>query len=317
MNYTPVTGGVQSAQHPRPSNYGGDGNLRLHTTGNLDWVSVTYRDGFPLIEVVPPAVGHTAFIRKSHGRYGYKHLYQNEYGVSVMTGGDPRQGIHMVLTGDTLQTLRKAGVTDRQLCQHIEANKGNVARLDLALDLHNCRLTVDDLAGAHEGGELDTHAKKATQVRSLGAPDATFYLGSRSSDRFLRAYNKAAQMGVVDMGSWLRLELETKKLRARALTGAVAAHENTRTVVNAAIGDFMSYPKNEELTKALADNDAGLLPVERKVTDTYRWLIDQVAPAMARYQFENPGEDVLAAFTEAYKLALTGFESRAKGGHHG
>jgi len=45
------------------------------------------------------------------------------------------------------------------------------------------------------------------------------------------------------------------------------------------------------------------MPAEgRKLHNTYRWLLEQVAPAMARFQLDNPSENVVDALLQAYRL---------------
>jgi len=91
---------------------------------------------------------------------------------------------------------------------------------------------------------------------------------------------------------------------AGGILGAIAQHDNTRCVINAAIGGFVSMPDNPELTDALSDNNADIPPEPRQIHSTFRWLMEQVAPAMARYQQEHPEGDVLAALEAVYRAEL-------------
>ena len=99
---------------------------------------------------------------------------------------------------------------------------GNVSRLDLAVTLRDDDIDRDwtqiaftqcSFDGRVDSGLLKTH-------RIQGTPDgATLYIGSRSSDRYIRIYDKTAESkGVYPERSW-RWEIEYKKPRA----GMVAA----------------------------------------------------------------------------------------------
>jgi hypothetical protein len=99
---------------------------------------------------------------------------------------------------------------------------GNVSRLDLAVTLRDDDIDRDwteialrqcSFDGRVDSGLLKTH-------RIEGTPDGrTLYIGSRSSDRYIRIYDKTAESkGVYPERSW-RWEIEYKKPRA----GMVAA----------------------------------------------------------------------------------------------
>ena len=53
---------------------------------------------------------------------------------------------------------------------------------------------------------------------------------------------------------------------------------------------------SEEYDEALRDQRGALPSESRKVTDRYKWLMEQVAPALAREQAEHPDHDVIGAF---------------------
>lgn len=293
-------------QHEPPaSNDGGNRTLRQcsdiprspRSTGHLDWFSVTYPRTVSPNEVLPSQISST-FKQEGHGFYGYEELWRNEHGVQVMAGGTEAMGIHMTVPARTLEEFRLAGLTDRMLMRHAIRYEGRATRVDLALNLWDGQTSVGDFAEAYRSGQLKTPGRAANHVKAINEPDETFYIGKRSSQRFLRVYNKAAEMGMVNGEAWLRLELECKKLQARAMAGTVAQYEDTRQVVNAALSSFVDWPANDEITQALASQDIELPVIGRKMTDTQRWLFEQVAPALARYETENPSLNTLKLFDE-------------------
>lgn len=279
----------------------------MQTTSHLDWLSITYEASTALHATLPRLAAQSKWKEQSGAAHGYRYRYTNDLGVTVLSGGSLQQGTHVVLGGQALQNVRDCGVSDRELCQHVLERGGKVARVDVALNLHGAKLTVDDLACALREKRLKTPARGGKHIKGIDKPDNGLYIGNRQSERCFRAYDKNAEQGIVDGEAWLRLELECKKARARAVTAAIAEHDSTRAVINKAIGGYVDYPDDPEYSAALSDNDAEIHKVPRKLTDTYRWLLEQVAPAMARYQSDHPDEDVEQAFLTVYKLHLEKF----------
>lgn len=272
----------------------------MSTNGHLDWISVTFPRDFSLAALSPEA---GEFTRVGPGRYGYASLLVSPSGAQALADGTEVQGVHVILPGQTLEDMRSRGYSERALCEAIERHGGLTSRLDLALDMVSEPLSVSDFADAYEAGEFHTPAKSATRTQEVGGQGDTFYLGSRSSDRMLRIYNKAAQMGLTDGTAWLRLELECKKLRARALLGAVSRQSYTRAVVNAAIRDFLEWP-NDKYIAAVTAPDVDMPELTRKLPAFLNWLSTQVVPAAAKFQVMNPDQDVLAMFETMLVLEL-------------
>lgn len=273
-----------------------------HSSGHVDWLAVTFPASLPIHFTIPHALEPTKWARNGKPANGYHTRLTNESGFVLLTDGEERQGIHLLATGETLATARSRGVTDRELCQHVLDREGRLARLDLAIDIWDGSLTPAIFAEAYAEGRLRTPAKSGKRIFGIHDTSDGFYLGSRTSERYFRAYNKAAEQGTPDM-KWLRLELELKNDRANGVAHVLASEDNTRCVVNRAIGDFIQMD-DDELNGVLADQ-SGPLPQEgRKFHNTLRWLLEQVMPAAAKFQVEHPDEDVLEAMLAVYNSEL-------------
>ena len=108
------------------------------------------------------------------------------------------------------------------------------------------------------------------------------YIGSRTSNIFLRIYDKGKEMGTDDI--WVRVELELKAGRARAFANLIAndgsdtAIERMRGVLKTVVdlpGKVWAGVVGTETVK-LTDST-------KKRTDTRAWLLELVAPAMGKY----------------------------------
>lgn len=218
-----------------------------------------------------------------------------------MIGGEARQGVHLILSGHSLEQMR-FDVPDADIVRHVLDGGGKITRLDVAVNIFDGELSPRQVAAAFETGKVQTPAHSGLLLRGIREQNEGFTLGSRTSERYLRCYDKAAEQKLSDC-RWLRIELELKKRRANTLASVLARTPNTRSVINRAIEDFFKMPDNRELEEVLRDT-AGPFPQEnRKMTKTYEWLMNQVAPAMARYALEHPDEDIESAFLTAYSLA--------------
>ena len=109
------------------------------------------------------------------------------------------------------------------------------SRLDIAMDIFGSEgLTVPAIANAVEHGDIIAVTKKATYTHGVGGrtSGATLYLGSRTSERMLRIYDKAAEQGIDGM-KWLRLEFEIKEEQARAVQNALVVNNEIAGIFRA------------------------------------------------------------------------------------
>lgn len=272
----------------------------MYSSGHVDWLAVTYPATVSPNGTLPLLLSQSPWLKQSRGAHGYRSRLVNEIGASVMLDGDERQGTHLVLSGTALSYARAMGMTDRELCQHVVDNGGKASRLDVAINLYEANLIPSQIADAYVKKAIRTPAHSGVMITDINRPGSTFTLGNRLSQRYFRAYDKAAEQHVDHM-AWLRLELECKKLWAQSLTAILASEPDTRGVINNAVRGYCDM-ENDEYQAALKQQ-AGELPTEgRKVHKTFAWLMDVVAPAVARYQTEHPDEDVVGALLTAIEV---------------
>jgi hypothetical protein len=275
--------------------------LKVNTSAHLDWLAFTYHAALSMGQLFPFPLARHPFVLMGPGQHGYVHQWKNDIGALLLTDGVPKQGIHVVMTGETLEALRNEGVSDSALCLHVIGREGKASRLDVALNLLEGKLTFTDLEAEYLAHRAKTQARAASIVKNLHTPEGTLYIGKRASERFLRAYNKGAQVGLET--SWLRLELETKKRAARGLVIVLATNDDTRAVINSAIRRYVDFPDLPEYAQAVTGPDVTIPAIPRKMTATYRWLLGVCAPALANYHLAHPDESVYEEFLTAYQIA--------------
>lgn len=180
-------------------------------------------------------------------------------------------GVHVQLPGQALQAL---GVEKAlRICRELG---GKVSRIDVAVDCKG-QSDASDVYGSHLSGGMVTRAQRVNMV--VGTEGNTVYVGSRTSERFLRVYDKAAQMKIE--GNWTRIEMECKGDRAKWIAGYVTT-EGLRGV-GALIADFVDCPGVDWYHDALHREHVEIgTPQGKKMTDTRAWLMGTVAKTLAK-----------------------------------
>jgi hypothetical protein len=225
--------------------------------------------------------------------------YQNAEGADGIwhhwTPGGETQGALWTLTGQQLTKLREREYAVEDLLMHIHTPEigGRVARIDIAMDV----ISADPIAVLDCKRAL-LHNRNATPARSMNyitgealrsgrSTGDTLYLGARSSERFMRIYDKRAEMRSKNRDtSWLegrnyiRVELEVKGRRAHELGRKLSWQTNSlESIIRAELAAFFSPPVGW-YAQAIAGDMAAPVKVPRKVTNREHWLRTVCFPAM-------------------------------------
>lgn len=191
---------------------------------HIDWLTLTVKGGFNLKQTIGDE-GYARQIAQSclcdfgvivpsqnlfalRPVFGYAYGYSSsETGLQVHVGGDiEQQGVMLIATGQALANGRNG----QQLLGDGLALGWKPTRIDVAFNFQNSGSSVqafrDDYVFVHEGAP-----KRKTQLISSRSGD-TFTIGSRTSEKYVRVYDKAAEQGID--GDWKRVEIELKGLAA-------------------------------------------------------------------------------------------------------
>lgn len=250
---------------------------------SLDWLRYSVSYDVPVPECVPdgelyqpsgdvltPARMYNQVVGLMHGRIDWN-------------TERPEQKRLVTFTGSNLAGLLAGGENIPRLLGYALALKGaNVTRLDFAVDVRNRGADALDLKAAFEAGRGLTDALTGQIVegrnRKGEQKGVTYYIGSRESERFMRVYDKAAQMGLDD--DWTRIELELKGGQARAAAFAMA----TEGIVATGKHLLRAFYQDTGVPwyDAAIEGDEGVYvePVGRPVSKREKWLLEQVVPAL-------------------------------------
>jgi hypothetical protein len=192
-------------------------------------------------------------------------------------------GIHIIFGGAALRAIfGRGGVQPAEILSDALELGGRVTRLDLAKDAKSEAVNMEKIWNTLEAGEFSGTARKHAQMRGLNAGH-TIYIGSRTSERFIRLYDKAAELGVMGM-DWKRLELELKGQCARAAATAIVNGQGLSRPFDAHVNDMVKLVNEPDWEKFFPNYDPGFsMPKTEKMTDREAWILSQVLPAVREH----------------------------------
>lgn len=250
------------------------------TEKHIDWLSITLDSSKNWRQFLPLTSLHFT----GRGRHGYAETFvDSDTGARIETGSlDTSMGHHFTLTGAVLDCLRdNVGMVDNALCNRIQAWEAKCSRIDLAIDIYGAQFTPTDLNQALHAGDAWLPARTWRFIDGHRAKinGATIDTGSPSSDRRFRFYDKRAEQGIKDGEAWVRLELQLRRLYARASVGAIVEH-GVSSATSGAIGSYLTWSHPDYLS-AIASEGCDWKPIQHKPSARQKWLLGQVAKALA------------------------------------
>jgi len=227
--------------------------------------------------------------------HGYQLAIENRLGCRVMWHTRRSEmGIHIMYSGKCLNRYRQEGITSNDIVRH-HAFFGDICkRIDIALDGKDSGLDIKRLYRMLTKNTIAITKSKQYNLIT-GSSGDTLYIGSRTSEQFMRIYDKAAEQH--QDGDWKRIELELKGSRAievarqYAINGEVAMVDQGKALIKG----FANFP--DEVWQELTGDLVAMIGKSKDETpDTYKWLLTQVAPTMARYMNSTGDPTVIEKF---------------------
>lgn len=274
-----------------------------HAEFVTDWMNFTARDLGKRVYAQVCYPDGTGVWQQTNPVHGYNVAYTNEFGVRVMwhTERDD-MGIHAMYSGRVINKYLAASVTPRAILAH-HAKFGDVCkRIDLAIDIRESDLSIVRLFNQLKDGTAQTRAKTFNLI--TGSTGDTLYVGSRTSDLFLRVYDKGAQLETGE--NWKRVELEVKGTRAIIVAREFASRDDNGVYkMTKSLIAGMAQFDDDTWRDLVGDLTLRLGKSQDNLPDTAGWILGQVAPAMARYMNETGDFTILDKFLLTVH-ALTG-----------
>jgi hypothetical protein len=277
----------------------------FYQTFTVDYIAITFDEYHGL--KFARQIGYKGWATDVEGikPRGYSHCRELETGALIAWHTDRKDmGVHVQLSGETLRYYSTIGVDWKQLLTWAKKHKGRTSRVDLALDLHNSGLQFDQFSKKN----LKPYKGKGRTPRFLpvGTQEDgwTVYVGSRTSEKFLRVYDWSAKHDK-EAGDYLRIELECKGEIAHAIGWEFPEKDTTECVEMAQtlirnVADFTM----ENWQISLASRNVELSIPQGKDRDTFTWLVKICAPSLAKTIAKNPTKDVIGEFWNALRVEL-------------
>jgi hypothetical protein len=155
-------------------------------------------------------------------------------------------------------------------------------------------------------GKCKTSAQLSPRYDDPRDKGYTQYIGKKTSQIYLKLYDKAEEMGII--GDHTRIELTVRQGRANRAAREVVQGTDYRRLVVA----FADFPQWRQWNKAMAANPVKL-PKEQTIGNTEKWLLDSCAPALARVIFFNSEAGFFEKFTDEVTRRLADLQTASKG----
>jgi phage replication initiation protein len=222
----------------------------------VDWCAFTV-PGQNALEEVFSVIGIPlqSFFQMPKGRLGYRNQHRCGH-IVVYSGGMPRMGIHVEMTGQGCRQFDASFGRWRDLISKVLAVDGHFTRIDVAIDDKHGILPFAEACKKYRRHEVRTKFK-----RGAGYVDVTFsadpendghtlYFGKAKSDIKIRIYDKAAEQGVE--GAWIRTELECRRGHANKLAKRLCDTSNQCAMVAGILKNYVTFvePLTNDTNKA-------------------------------------------------------------------
>lgn len=184
----------------------------------------------------------------------------------------PEMGVHVTWSGTACE---QCPVNLLHLIKFLFLAGFSFTRLDLAIDAKNHGLKPSDATKEIENGNYKTRAKSFPLWHDAKSPGYTQYVGKKSSEIYLRIYDKAAEMGI--LADHTRVELILKHERAQQAAASYISCGDFRPLVQG----FVSFPEWKVWAEIMGANVVKI-PSDKQETNTQLWLLNVVVPSLAR-----------------------------------
>lgn len=219
------------------------------------------------------------------GSPGYNRSILTPYGWVNWHETEKRQKIHLICSGQALENMTTIGYNHLYLLERIQDLGGVLKRIDPCADTFQ-QSTPFDVYSAWLSDGIQTQVEKYEWHESgtKSHPGMTFCLGDRTSNRYLRVYDRIQHLKAKGMGTgghdfWTRIELEAKNdlapkigLAMRQFGIVPIVKKCLQETLRTQIGWVNSLLFNSEL--------AYIEPVGRKETDPVEWHLNTTLPGL-------------------------------------
>lgn len=264
---------------------------------HIDWITATIPYGeFDILDL--PNIKAFATAKATYPPPRYETAFYTEGGALIASPSlkNARQKVLFQMTGDSCEMFRELGVPDTKLLYWLmREKKARFPRFDVAFDTDSLFAVPDHLLWAWQDKRVKTRISAPPRTVSEDEHGVTHYFGAASSDRQLRTYDKAAELGLLSE-ALTRVELQNRGDMAQHLVGEIVRNNELDWTSAAAVKGLIDFPECEWFQKLMQSGGVKLTPLGRKETDWKKYIRDIIEPSYLRHWRDDENGDRL--FTE-------------------
>lgn len=206
-------------------------------------------------------------------------------------------GVRCGIRADT-HLIQLSGDDAHEHWKEVAQLSTNISRLDVEVTLQfesaDSEFIQRQSARAQTSKRRRCRTSNVTLITSTLTGDS-LYLGQRSSDLYLRCYDKGRESKTLPAGLLIRQEAELKRDRAKSFALELIASPESDRVAGAFISSLF---RRRGIQTAMNYEEYGESARAKSSTDQYRklcWLKQAVAPSVRSLLESGKGEEVLRA----------------------
>lgn len=265
-------------------------------SSGIDWCTLTAKwesKGEQLREKAHRIIDYA--MRSGNEKKDWRGMGYKGYRAGGAAFGVRHDGCILVLSSATASALAIFSIPDAD----------NVSRIDLQVTCHD---SAQQAERAHLGyySVLSAPRRKgrppSASLRLNSTGGQTLYVGSRSSDRVGRLYDKGVENKTAPPGAYWRFEVEYKRDEAARLAQAAIERQLDDAIIAALVMDYFAQrgipaPACHEDISILLDGHRATLEFDglSDADRTIRWLNDCVRQSVARLIQSGRLADVVRA----------------------
>lgn len=267
----------------------------MDISATIDWISAT--DHEPKNHY--PGMGIN--VETAPGMFSYSDgaIFPDTGLWTMWAPTKPAMGLHLMYSGQTIRNITARGMRCDDLLKMLVGFNCKITRVDLAIDLHGLTINLNRIKQAIIRHEY-TGRERYYDSHESSDDGFSIYVGAPSSDRRLRVYNKSAEQKL-PFGQWFRAELQLRRKVSTVISRAFSQNTmgNLHNTAWSTISQIVPHLQSADFREFGRDTDVVGVPSIPRETDTEKWLIQSIAPAIARFRHENPESKALLALRRA------------------
>lgn len=236
----------------------------------------------------------------TNANQGYDYAIKYQDGRIVMNG--QRNGTFIQYSGSVLNEMISLGINPLSIIEHHLIYGYRLARIDIAVDVWDSGLNINSLKTAFENKEVSTKAKSCYEIKNVNGGH-TLYIGSRTSEKFLRVYDKGKELG--DNTNWKRIELEMKGAVAQQIGSQVLLAKSLDDFIIGNIRSFIDFTQNKVWNNIMVAEKINSKVIKQKESDTRKWLLDVCALSLVK-EYIDGDDQIIYDFMEVVSSLIKG-----------